>query len=1063
VRKIMKKKKKKKKKREQSEQKKKRKKKKKKKKKIKLSFPGRYPRCVTKQEICNARERNTNHILIFSKNKTPKSVGCNLLNHSPLSLSAKPKRKRNETLKKGNSEFKLQVQDQGNNFSCRMSSVLMPCVANRNLFPQMSANSESDLDSEQGKAVKAAVDELCRSPRAQIVMATGTGKTRVGALIANELCKRKKTSTNARFVCVVLVPRGDLVSQTAESWAKSMPQPFDYACAGASGHHGRNASEAIEAIPEGELASGERPRRIGDMATVAGAVQTIRLWMKQNANSQRLFVAFSTYHSLGCLSAFDSLDLCIFDEAHRTVSAVESTWEDDEHGKNLFQAALWDRQSVTVDGKAEPLPAISMRLFLTATRRVGGEHGMNVETTYGRRVYELSFAKALKLELICPLEVKLKIIRWADVVKFGLDKNADKDTFKAAAILIATNRLLEKYDCSRAIISCAGTAEAELVANGGDLLSPVRKALRNRERYLCVTEKTTSAARKEIIKQLESDTNERIVCSNVRIFGEGIDVPRLDAAIIARKMDSVIDIVQLVGRVVRRREHKTTGFVFVPVYVDENEKPNDCVKEILHTLSQVIFDLTDGAAEVAQTVRQRPARLAKSAAVAEASSTNNSASLGHPPLADVGSEHCNPIASAIVGDSDDGENSNNSDEKHVVAEEKDAATFASGRDEQGVNEQDQHPQQHHQQSDNQLDDKEDEEQVYNQKDEDDKDLQYPDEASIAKVAASFVDVDSLTGSRLMFFEVLQLDEKLALVEAPCEMLAPALFGRKWFCAFIKFCLPMESQEDKDARSRWLSRQNSRKQLSACERFLLTQAGLLRTPKPVHAHIARLHQLGITSLSCSKSDLVAKGADKEEATKLKNWMRRVERQFRKFREDGTSSKQFDELREQLVAYNLLDCESEDQDVPDQHSLASFELVESLCDDQAPDALMDNDVENDVENVVAHAPVDIDEDEDIDDKIVAPHSEAVDMEADDFVVEQAHAVVCRCGDVRDIGCVYDRLFHDYDEFAPDLEPEVCRQVQRHFSLPQPAAYVRRRWIGSPCTLAADRRAVKPPREQ
>ena len=53
--------------------------------------------------------------------------------------------------------------------------------------------------------------------------------------------------------------------------------------------------------------------------------------------------------------------------------------------------------------------------------------------------------------------------------------------------------------------------------------------------------------------------------SNVGIFGEGTDTPSLDAVAILAPRRSPTDVIQIVGRCMRRSPEKTTGYVIVPV------------------------------------------------------------------------------------------------------------------------------------------------------------------------------------------------------------------------------------------------------------------------------------------------------------------------------------------------------------------------------------------------------------------------------------------------------------------------------------------------------------------
>ena len=55
--------------------------------------------------------------------------------------------------------------------------------------------------------------------------------------------------------------------------------------------------------------------------------------------------------------------------------------------------------------------------------------------------------------------------------------------------------------------------------------------------------------------------------TNVRCLSEGVDVPSLDAIMFLHPRKSQIDVVQAVGRVMRKAEEKNLGYVVLPVAV----------------------------------------------------------------------------------------------------------------------------------------------------------------------------------------------------------------------------------------------------------------------------------------------------------------------------------------------------------------------------------------------------------------------------------------------------------------------------------------------------------------
>ena len=61
----------------------------------------------------------------------------------------------------------------------------------------------------------------------------------------------------------------------------------------------------------------------------------------------------------------------------------------------------------------------------------------------------------------------------------------------------------------------------------------------------------------------------RAVMSNARCLTEGIDVPTVDMVAFLTPKRSKVDIVQAVGRAMRNAPGKTTGYILVPLYVEQ--------------------------------------------------------------------------------------------------------------------------------------------------------------------------------------------------------------------------------------------------------------------------------------------------------------------------------------------------------------------------------------------------------------------------------------------------------------------------------------------------------------
>ncbi|MGW1997454.1 Helicase associated domain protein [Embleya sp. NPDC001921] len=112
------------------------------------------------------------------------------------------------------------------------------------------------------------------------------------------------------------------------------------------------------------------------------------------------------------------------------------------------------------------------------------------------------------------------------------------------------------------------------------------------------------------------------VVANVRILGEGIDCPAVDAVAIFDEMSSIVSITQAVGRALRQQpgQGKVAGIV-VPVFLDDHEHPDDMLLSDGHRyLVTVLEALRAHAPELVEAlaVPQATARNAARAAVDDA-------------------------------------------------------------------------------------------------------------------------------------------------------------------------------------------------------------------------------------------------------------------------------------------------------------------------------------------------------------------------------------------------------------------------------------------------------------
>ena len=74
------------------------------------------------------------------------------------------------------------------------------------------------------------------------------------------------------------------------------------------------------------------------------------------------------------------------------------------------------------------------------------------------------------------------------------------------------------------------------------------------------------------LRDSNDNPNECRILSNARCLSEGVDVPSLDAICFLNPKSSQVEIVQAVGRVMRKSPGKDYGYVVIPIGIPPNEK-----------------------------------------------------------------------------------------------------------------------------------------------------------------------------------------------------------------------------------------------------------------------------------------------------------------------------------------------------------------------------------------------------------------------------------------------------------------------------------------------------------
>jgi superfamily II DNA or RNA helicase len=392
----------------------------------------------------------------------------------------------------------------------------------------------------QQEAMDAIVPALKSEDRVSAIMACGTGKTLTALWTTEQLGASK---------VLVLLPSLALLRQTLHEWLKETNLDLAYLCVCSD------------------------PTVKGDADEISTAQSDLDFEVSTDASTVRRFldapfkgtkVIFSTYQSAAvvgeAMKKGETFDLGIFDEAHKTAG---------REGRN-YGYALEDKNI-----------AIRKRLFVTATprrynpskRTKEGEatiaFSMDEPKVYGPQSYVLSFGEAARRKIICGYKVIISVITSDQVTDELLSKGivavkGDEIRARQVANQIALRDAVAQYGVSK-IFTFHSTVKsaASFVAEGNE---GVRTHLQEFT-SLHVSGAMPTARRERVMKVFRSAP--RAVMSNARCLTEGVDVPAVDMVAFLSPKKSKVDIVQAIGRAMRKSGSKEVGYVLIPLYLEQ--------------------------------------------------------------------------------------------------------------------------------------------------------------------------------------------------------------------------------------------------------------------------------------------------------------------------------------------------------------------------------------------------------------------------------------------------------------------------------------------------------------
>ena len=441
----------------------------------------------------------------------------------------------------------------------------------------------------QQEAFDDVINGFKESDRGKLIMACGTGKTFTALRIAEEIA-----GVGGRVL--YLVPSIGLFSQAMREWAEQQGVQHRYIGICSDTSAGKKSEDVP--IQELEIPVTTDPSKISDALRAT--------------DEDTMTVVFCTYHSLPIVETAQdqgapAFDLILCDEAHRT-TGIEHEGDDTSPFVLVHNA---DR----IRAKKRLYMTATPRLYTEGAKAKAANHHIEVfsmddPTTYGPEFHRLPFSRAVEQNLLSDYKVAIftmyepdadatlqgyvgtggNEINITDATKFvgcwralqnPEGKSDDDETNQPLRRAIAFNNTIR--NSKRLAEHWNGVIESAIGQMPEDL-RPLN--------FECETQHVdgqhNAFDRKTRIEWLKGDTtpidrdfaDSTGVCrilSNARCLSEGIDVPALDAVIFMTPKNSHVDIVQAVGRVMRKTEGKQYGYIILPVAIPPGTDPADAL------------------------------------------------------------------------------------------------------------------------------------------------------------------------------------------------------------------------------------------------------------------------------------------------------------------------------------------------------------------------------------------------------------------------------------------------------------------------------------------------------
>jgi len=431
------------------------------------------------------------------------------------------------------------------------------------------------------------------SDRGKLIMACGTGKTFTALRIA-------ENETDGKGLVLFLVPSIALLGQTLREWSADAKEPINAICICSDPEISRQKKKNEDTDSFS----------IVDLALPASTDTNYILHQFEHIKAKGvagMTVVFSTYQSIEVIAnaqkawlkkGFPEFDLIICDEAHRT-TGVSLAGEDESAFTKVHDIDFIKAKK---------------RLYMTATPRLYSDDAkskaaqadavlcsMDDKALYGEEMYRIGFGEAVERNLLTDYKVLILTLNDKDVPpavqRMISDGETEISTDDVSKLIGTVNALSKKFlgddgetkaadpePMRRAVAFCANIATSKKITASYNVATEAYLGSlppNDKEQMVTVSAKhmdgTMAAPDRDImLSWLKEDIegNECRVITNVRVLSEGVDVPSLDSVLFLSARNSQVDVVQSVGRVMRKAPNKKYGYIIIPVVVPADVEAN---------------------------------------------------------------------------------------------------------------------------------------------------------------------------------------------------------------------------------------------------------------------------------------------------------------------------------------------------------------------------------------------------------------------------------------------------------------------------------------------------------